>query len=70
VMSPDETRRLLAVADSLKVRTLLGLSYSCGLRANAEEDSRISCGDCSTGMFLSNRNPAVARGTHTCAADR
>jgi hypothetical protein len=38
-MSPDETRRLLAVADSLKLRTLLGLSHSCGLRANAEEDS-------------------------------
>jgi integrase/recombinase XerD len=33
VMSPDETRRLLAVADSLKVRTLLGLGYGCGLRA-------------------------------------
>jgi site-specific recombinase XerD len=34
VMSPDETRRLLAVADNLKVRTLLGLSYGCGLRAS------------------------------------
>src|ERR1700694_2160356 len=33
VMSPDETRRLLAVADHLKVRTLLGLGYGCGLRA-------------------------------------
>jgi site-specific recombinase XerD len=33
VMSPDETRRLLAVADNLKVRTLLGLGYGCGLRA-------------------------------------
>src|SRR6202035_6184131 len=27
VMSPDETRRLLAVASNLKVRTLLGLGY-------------------------------------------
>src|SRR5215472_6856522 len=34
VMSPDETRRLLAVASHLKVRTLLSLGYGCGLRAN------------------------------------
>ena len=33
VMSPDETRRLLAVANSLKVRVLLSLGYGCGLRA-------------------------------------
>ena len=31
--SPDETRRLLAVATSLKARVLLSLSYGCGLRA-------------------------------------
>jgi integrase/recombinase XerD len=34
VMSPDETRRLLTVADNLKVRTLLSLGYGCGLRAS------------------------------------
>src|SRR3989441_11687863 len=34
VMSPDETRRLLAVAGNLKVRTLLSLGYGCGLRAS------------------------------------
>jgi integrase/recombinase XerD len=33
VMSQDETRRLLAVATSLKARVLLSLSYGCGLRA-------------------------------------
>lgn len=33
VVSPDETRRLLAVATSLKARVLLSLSYGCGLRA-------------------------------------
>jgi site-specific recombinase XerD len=33
VMSADETRRLLAVADNLKVRTMLSLGYGCGLRA-------------------------------------
>jgi len=34
VMSPDETRRLLAVASNRKVRTLLSLGYGCGLRAS------------------------------------
>ena len=34
VMSPDETRRLLAVASNLKVLTLLSLGYGCGLRAS------------------------------------
>ena len=33
-MSPEETRRLLAVASNLKVRTLLSLGYGCGLRAS------------------------------------
>ena len=33
VMSPDETKRLLAMASSLKVRVLLSLAYGCGLRA-------------------------------------
>ena len=32
-MSPDETKRLLAVASSLKARILLGLGYGCELRA-------------------------------------
>jgi hypothetical protein len=37
VMSQDETRRLLAVASSLKVRILilLSLGYGCGLRPEA-----------------------------------
>jgi len=34
VMSPDETRRLLAVAMSLKARVMLSLGYGCGLRAS------------------------------------
>lgn len=33
VMSADETRRLLAVAGSLKARVALSLCYGCGLRA-------------------------------------
>src|SRR5215467_6689256 len=41
VMSPDETKRLLAVARNLKVRVLLSLGYGCGLRAG--EVIRSSC---------------------------
>ena len=33
VMSTDETKRLLAVASSLKARLVLSLGYGCGLRA-------------------------------------
>ena len=33
VLSPDETRRVLAVATSLKARVALSLCYGCGLRA-------------------------------------
>jgi site-specific recombinase XerD len=33
VMSPDETRRVLSVATSLKARVALSLCYGCGLRA-------------------------------------
>src|SRR5450759_1643700 len=33
VMSPDETRRVLAVATSLQARAALSLCYGCGLRA-------------------------------------
>src|ERR1700675_4627601 len=34
VMSPAETRRVLAVATSLKARVMLSLGYGCGLRAS------------------------------------
>ena len=34
VLSPDETRKLLALANSLRTRVLLSLSYGCGLRAS------------------------------------
>jgi integrase/recombinase XerD len=33
VMSPDEAKRLLATARSIKVRVMLSLGYGCGLRA-------------------------------------
>src|SRR5271154_6420357 len=38
----DETRRLLAVAGSLKARVLFSLGYGCGLRAG--EDARVCAG--------------------------
>jgi integrase len=38
VMSTDETKRLLAVASSLKARLLLSLGYGCGLRAGEVQD--------------------------------
>jgi site-specific recombinase XerD len=43
VMSQDETRRLLAVAKTLKARVLFGLGYGCGLRAS--EIVRLKAGD-------------------------
>jgi integrase/recombinase XerD len=43
VMSPDEAKRLLAMAGSLKVHVLLGLSYGAGLRAG--EVVRLRVGD-------------------------
>jgi len=46
VMSPDETKRLLAVASSLKARILLSLGYGCGLRASLRPL------DCSMRMIL------------------
>jgi site-specific recombinase XerD len=43
VISPDEAKRLLAMAKSLKVRLLLSLAYGCGLRAG--EVVRLRAGD-------------------------
>lgn len=43
VMSQQEIKRLLAMATSLKTRTMLSLSYGCGLRAG--EVVRLKAGD-------------------------
>ena len=43
VMSPEETKRLLAMAKNPKVRVLLALCYGCGLRAG--EAVRLKVGD-------------------------
>lgn len=43
VMSQGEIKRLLAMARSIKIRTMLSLSYGCGLRAG--EVVRLKAGD-------------------------
>jgi integrase/recombinase XerD len=43
IMSPGEARRLLDMADSVKVKVILALSYGCGLRAG--EIVRLKVGD-------------------------
>ena len=43
VMSPEEAKRLLAMAGTSKVRALLALGYGCGLRAG--EVVRLRVGD-------------------------
>jgi len=50
VMSPDEIKRLLAVAKSLKVRVLLSLAYGCGLRAG--EVVRLKAGDIDSAQHI------------------
>src|SRR5665213_3207278 len=43
VLSPEEVRRILTMATSLKARTMLSLAYGCGLRAG--EVVRLRAGD-------------------------
>jgi hypothetical protein len=43
VLSADEVKRLLLMAPSLKARTMLTISYGCGLRAG--EVTRLTVGD-------------------------
>jgi integrase/recombinase XerD len=43
VLSPDEVKRILLMAPSLKARTMLAISYGCGLRAG--EVTRLTVGD-------------------------
>ena len=68
VMSPDETRRLLAVASNLKVRTLLSLGYGCGLRASGS-GSRSSISTARKRSFGSS-SPKAARTAMSCCRRR
>jgi integrase/recombinase XerD len=43
VLSPDEVKRVLIMATSLKARTMLTIAYGCGLRAG--EVARLRAGD-------------------------
>jgi integrase/recombinase XerD len=43
IMRPGEARRLLAMADNIKVKVMLALGYGCGLRAG--EIVRLKVGD-------------------------
>ena len=49
-MSPDETKRLLAVAKTLKARVLFALGYGCGLRAS--EVVRLKVGDIDSALGI------------------
>ena len=43
MLSPEEVKRVLTMATSLKARTMLSLAYGCGLRAS--EVVRLRAGD-------------------------
>jgi len=51
VLSPDEVKRVLTMATSLKARAMLTLAYGCGLRASevvrlrAWDEAAAACSD-------------------------
>ena len=49
-MSPDEAKRLLAMAANLKVHVMLALGYGCGLRAG--EIVRLHAGDIDSAQMI------------------
>src|SRR3954468_16432570 len=69
VMSPDETRRLLAVASNLKVRTLLSLGYGCGLRASEVVRLKVKHID-SAQKIIRIESPRAARTAMSCCRQR
>ena len=69
VMSPDETRRLLAVANILKVRILLSLAYGCGLRAGEVVRLKVKHIDSAQRTFASS-SPRGARIAMSCCRPR
>ncbi len=56
-IGPDEAKRLLAMAKSLRVRLLLSLAYGCGLRAG--EVVRLRAGDIARARQLLAMPPPV-----------
>jgi site-specific recombinase XerD len=69
VMSQDETRRLLAVASSLKVRVLLSLGYGCGLRAGEVVRLKVKHID-SAQKIIRVSSPRAARTAMSCCRPR
>jgi len=69
VMSPDETKRLLAVVQNLKVRVLLSLGYGCGLRAGEVIRLKVKHIDSAQKIIRieqSKRKPALATHRDRC----
>ena len=50
VLSPDEVKHILMMARSLKARTMLAISYGCGLRAG--EVARLTVGDIDSAQMI------------------
>ena len=69
VMSPDETRRLLSVASSLKARVLLSLGYGCGLRAGEVVRLKVKHID-SAQKIIASSSPRAARIAMSCCRPR
>ena len=65
VMSPAEAKRLLAMADNLKVKVMLTLCYGCGLRAARLAASRLATSTASSRSSASCR-PRAARTVMSC----
>jgi len=64
-MSPDEAKRLLAMARNIKVRVMLALGYGCGLRAG--EIVRLKVGDIdSAQMIKASSSRRAARTATSC----
>jgi site-specific recombinase XerD len=83
VISPDETKRLLAVASSVKARVLLSLGYGCGLRAGEVVRLKVKhidncCGNGGRHAVVAmprrhrhhRRAPHLGLGTHPSSAER
>ena len=75
VLSPDETKRLLAMARSIKVRVVLSLGYGCGLRAGQVVRLQVKHIDSAQGIIRIEQakgrkdlSYAVARGARASAA--
>jgi hypothetical protein len=65
VLSPDEIKRILTMAPNLKARTMLTISYGCGLRAG--EVTRLTVGTSTVRRTLSaSSNRRAARIATSC----